>query len=178
MSLLAKGLLHPAYDACLKCSHVFNLLDARGAISVTERTGFIARVRALARGCAGQFLDWREKQGYPLLAGYAIGPEIARPASGDRNRRTAGLGGVQRHRAARARGTGAHATGAARFRGVVGAGEPPPVIRHRERPQGEHRRAGDHQERPAPRGRPQRGRHVVEGGPGVRTFTERLRQTS
>ncbi len=66
-ALLEKGLLHPAYDACLKCSHVFNLLDARGAISVTERTGFIARVRALARGCAGRFLEWREERGYPLL---------------------------------------------------------------------------------------------------------------
>jgi len=66
-ALLRKGLLHPAYDACMKCSHVFNLLDARGAISVTERTGFIARVRALARGCAAAFLEWREAQGYPLL---------------------------------------------------------------------------------------------------------------
>jgi len=67
-ALLDKGLLHPAYDACLKCSHVFNLLDARGAISVTERTGFIGRVRALARGCARKFLEWREAEGYPLLA--------------------------------------------------------------------------------------------------------------
>lgn len=68
-SLVSSGLLHPAYDACLKCSHIFNLLDARGAISVTERTGFIARVRALARACAGLFLRWREQQGYPLLKG-------------------------------------------------------------------------------------------------------------
>jgi len=68
-ALIAKGLLHPAYDACLKCSHVFNLLDARGAISVTERTGFIARVRALARACAQQFLRWREEEGYPLMKG-------------------------------------------------------------------------------------------------------------
>jgi glycyl-tRNA synthetase alpha chain len=66
-SLIEKGLLHPAYDACLKCSHVFNLLDARGAISVTERTGFIARVRALARACAELYLKWREEEGYPLL---------------------------------------------------------------------------------------------------------------
>jgi glycyl-tRNA synthetase alpha chain len=69
-ALLERGLLHPAYDACLKCSHVFNLLDARGAISVTERTGFIARVRALARGCAAAFLEWREEQGYPLLTNH------------------------------------------------------------------------------------------------------------
>jgi glycyl-tRNA synthetase alpha chain len=66
-TLLDRGLLHPAYDACLKCSHIFNLLEARGAISVTERTGFIARVRALARACARQFLAWREDRGYPLL---------------------------------------------------------------------------------------------------------------
>jgi len=66
-ALIAKGLLHPAYDACLKCSHIFNLLDARGAISVTERTGFIARIRALARACAQEFLRWREDSGYPLL---------------------------------------------------------------------------------------------------------------
>jgi glycyl-tRNA synthetase alpha chain len=66
-SLIGKGLLHPAYDACLKCSHIFNLLDARGAISVTERTGFIARVRALARACAQEFLKWRQEEGFPLL---------------------------------------------------------------------------------------------------------------
>ncbi len=65
--LLEKGLLFPAYDACLRCSHFFNLLDSRGAISVTERTGFIARVRAIARGCAEAFIAWREAEGYPLL---------------------------------------------------------------------------------------------------------------
>ena len=67
MGLAGKGLLHPAYDACLKCSHIFNLLDARGAVSVTERTGFIARVRALARACAELYLRWREEEGFPLL---------------------------------------------------------------------------------------------------------------
>jgi glycyl-tRNA synthetase alpha chain len=46
------GLVHPAYEQVLKCSHLFNLLDARGAISVTERTGYIARVRNLARKVA------------------------------------------------------------------------------------------------------------------------------
>ena len=61
------GMLFPAYDMCLKCSHIFNLLDSRGAISVTERTGFIGRVRALARLCAEMFLEWREAEGYPLL---------------------------------------------------------------------------------------------------------------
>ncbi|MCC7202488.1 MAG: glycine--tRNA ligase subunit alpha [Nitrospirae bacterium] len=51
-SLIAKGLILPAYDYCLKTSHVFNLLDARKAISVAERTGYIARVRNLAKRCA------------------------------------------------------------------------------------------------------------------------------
>ncbi|MFH1151095.1 MAG: glycine--tRNA ligase subunit alpha [Actinomycetota bacterium] len=74
-ALIAEGLLHPAYDACLKCSHVFNLLDSRGAISVTERTAFIARVRALARACAARFLEWREEEGYPLLPGGEVLPE-------------------------------------------------------------------------------------------------------
>jgi glycyl-tRNA synthetase alpha chain len=47
----------PAYDLCLKCSHLFNILDARGAISVTERVGVIARVRALAVGIARAYVD-------------------------------------------------------------------------------------------------------------------------
>jgi len=62
-----KGLVLPAYDYVLKCSHTFNLLDARGAISVTERTGFIHRVRNLARSCAEEYVKQREKLGYPLL---------------------------------------------------------------------------------------------------------------
>ncbi|MBI4651991.1 glycine--tRNA ligase subunit alpha, partial [Candidatus Desantisbacteria bacterium] len=52
LKLLEKKLIFPAYDYVLKCSHTFNLLEARGAISVTERTGYIARVRNLARRCA------------------------------------------------------------------------------------------------------------------------------
>lgn len=56
-----------AYEYCLKCSHTFNLLDARGAISVTERTGYIARIRNLARGCAESFHKQREKMGFPLI---------------------------------------------------------------------------------------------------------------
>ena len=58
----------PAYDYTLKCSHAFNMLDARGAISVTERTGFIARVRKLARKCAKNYVQLRENLGHPLLA--------------------------------------------------------------------------------------------------------------
>lgn len=57
----------PAYDYVLKCSHLFNLLDARGAISVTERTGYIGRVRNLARLVAAEYLEQRKRLGYPLL---------------------------------------------------------------------------------------------------------------
>ncbi|MGQ9628696.1 MAG: glycine--tRNA ligase subunit alpha [bacterium] len=55
--LLDRGLLLPAYDCVLECSHTFNILDARGAISVTERTSYIGRVRALARRCAQMYLE-------------------------------------------------------------------------------------------------------------------------
>ena len=65
--VVEKGLIVPAYDYVLKCSHTFNLLDARGAISVTERTTYIARVRALARLCAQAYVEQREKLGFPLL---------------------------------------------------------------------------------------------------------------
>jgi glycyl-tRNA synthetase alpha chain len=61
------GLVLPIYEYCLKCSHTFNLLDARGAISVTERTGYIARIRNLARAGAEAYLKQREQMGYPLL---------------------------------------------------------------------------------------------------------------
>lgn len=65
--LLAQELVLPAYDYTLKCSHAFNLLDARGAISVTERTGFIGRVRNLARSCAEGYVQQREAMEFPLL---------------------------------------------------------------------------------------------------------------
>ena len=67
MRILDQGLVRPAYDYVLKCSHTFNLLDARGAISVSERTAFIGRVRKLARICADKYLEEREKLGFPLL---------------------------------------------------------------------------------------------------------------
>lgn len=57
----------PAYDYCMKCSHAFNLLDARGAISVTERQAYIGRVRALAKACAEAYLASRERLGFPRL---------------------------------------------------------------------------------------------------------------
>lgn len=67
LRIIGEGLVLPAYEYCLKCSHTFNLLDARGAISVTERTGYIARIRNLARACAEGYLKQRESMGFPLL---------------------------------------------------------------------------------------------------------------
>ena len=61
------GAVLPAYDYVLKCSHVFNLLDARGAISVSARAGYIGRVRVLARKCAQAYIEQREKLGFPLI---------------------------------------------------------------------------------------------------------------
>ena len=55
-AVTARGLALPAYDQCLKASHLFNLLDARGVISVTERAAYIGRVRALARACCETWL--------------------------------------------------------------------------------------------------------------------------
>lgn len=63
----ARSQVLPAYDYCLKSSHVFNLLDARGAISVTERQAYIGRVRALARQCAVEYLAERERLDWPLI---------------------------------------------------------------------------------------------------------------
>jgi len=67
LRLIEKGLVLPAYDYCLKCSHTFNILDARGAIGVTERTHFIGRVRSLARRAAEAYIKQREAMGFPLL---------------------------------------------------------------------------------------------------------------
>ncbi len=60
-------LVLPAYDYCLKCSHTFNILDARGAISVTERTQYIDRIRKLARLASKNYLSQRESMGFPLM---------------------------------------------------------------------------------------------------------------
>ena len=65
--VIGAGHVHPAHDYVLKCSHTFNLLDARGAISVSQRTAFIGRVRRLARLCAEAYLAQREALGYPML---------------------------------------------------------------------------------------------------------------
>lgn len=65
--LIEDGLVHPAYNYILKCSHTFNLLDARGTVSVTERAGFLSRIRNMARKVARAFVEEREKLGFPLL---------------------------------------------------------------------------------------------------------------
>lgn len=71
LRILEKDLVLPAYDYTLKCSHVFNVLDARGAISVTERQKYIGRVRGLARRCAEGYVAQRERLGFPMLKGGA-----------------------------------------------------------------------------------------------------------
>jgi len=72
--LLRLGLVLPAYDYVLRCSHTFNVLEARGAISVTERTGFVQRVRRLSVGCAKEYVKKREALGFPLLKRVAEAP--------------------------------------------------------------------------------------------------------
>lgn len=67
LALIEKGLVHPAYDYVLKCSHLFNLLDARGAVSATERPYYLRRIRAMARNIAKAFLQERTKLAFPLL---------------------------------------------------------------------------------------------------------------
>jgi glycyl-tRNA synthetase alpha chain len=76
LRLLEKGLVYPGYDCCLKCSHLFNVLDARGAISVTERQRFIGRVRGLARRAAQAYVDRRRELGFPLLKDEARRAEV------------------------------------------------------------------------------------------------------
>jgi glycyl-tRNA synthetase alpha chain len=78
---LEAELVLPAYECALKCSHLFNVLDARGAVSVTERVALIKRVRDLAVACAEGYVASREKLGFPLLAREAAeaapAPEVA-----------------------------------------------------------------------------------------------------
>ena len=65
--LIGLGLALPAYEQVLKASHAFNLLDARHAISVTERQRYILRLRTLSRAVAQAYFDSREKLGFPML---------------------------------------------------------------------------------------------------------------
>src|SRR5690606_21001473 len=90
--LLQNGLALPAYEQMLKTSHTFNLLDARKAISVTERQRYILRVRALAKDVAETYYKTREALGFPLLAraaqtGVNAGPGTPAQAGGGANER-------------------------------------------------------------------------------------------
>ena len=71
LAVVGHGLALPAYDQCLKASHLFNLLDARGVISVTERAAYIGRVRTLAKACCETWLTRAPPDFLPLLAGRA-----------------------------------------------------------------------------------------------------------
>ena len=73
---LANGLVHPAYDYILKCSHTFNLLDARGAVSVTERAGYLSRIRNMAKSVAKVFVAERKKLVYPLIKDEKLRQEL------------------------------------------------------------------------------------------------------
>jgi glycyl-tRNA synthetase alpha chain len=64
--LIAQQLALPAYEQVLKAAHTFNLLDARGAISVTERAAYIGRIRNLARAVAQSYYESRERLGFPM----------------------------------------------------------------------------------------------------------------
>jgi glycyl-tRNA synthetase alpha chain len=79
--LLDLGLVSPGYDCVIKCSHLFNVLDARGAISVSERVGYIARVRKLARKAAQAYAAQREAMGYPLIQDPAERAKWVKPAA-------------------------------------------------------------------------------------------------
>src|SRR5208283_74408 len=70
---LAQGLVVPAHDYVLKCSHIFNTLDTRGAVGVTERQAFFRRMRELARRVADAYLEQRKQLEYPLMREKGIG---------------------------------------------------------------------------------------------------------
>ena len=79
---LDAGLVLPAYECALKCSHLFNVLDARGAVSVTERVGLIGRVRRLAVSCAKAYVASREELGFPLLERSVTGTDAQEASDG------------------------------------------------------------------------------------------------
>ncbi len=79
-SLIDAQLALPAYEQVLKCGHTFNLLDARGAISVTERAAYIGRIRNLSRSVAQSYYDSRERLGFPMAPREWVG-EIEKKAA-------------------------------------------------------------------------------------------------
>jgi glycyl-tRNA synthetase alpha chain len=80
---LEAGLVVPAYECALRCSHHFNVLDARGAVSVTERVALIKRVRDLAVRCARAWVERREELGFPLLGQGPAAPEAVAAGAGE-----------------------------------------------------------------------------------------------
>lgn len=76
---MESGLVFPAHDYVLKCSHVFNLLDGRGAVGVTERAALFGRMRELARNVTAAYLEAREAQGFPLIDRWAVAPPEPAP---------------------------------------------------------------------------------------------------
>jgi len=112
--LLEARLALPAYEQVLKASHVFNLLDARHAISVTERQRYILRVRTLSRGVAQAYLDSREALGFPLLVQDAARDRRGRRMNDRAARRTARLPVRDRHRGVAAQGAPRARSGPAR----------------------------------------------------------------
>ena len=80
-SCMEQGLVIPAYDYVLRCSHTFNILDSRGAIGVTERASYFGRMRDLSRRIARLYVEQREEMGYPFLKSQGARPEL--PASPD-----------------------------------------------------------------------------------------------
>jgi glycyl-tRNA synthetase alpha chain len=80
---LEAGLVVPAYECALRCSHHFNVLDARGAVSVTERVALIKRVRDLAVRCARAWVERREELGFPLLGKQPAAPEAVAAGAGE-----------------------------------------------------------------------------------------------
>jgi len=88
-SLADKGLVFPAYDFAMKCSHLFNTLDARGAISVAERAAYIGRIRNLSKQCAETWVEERSKLGWPILARTGGAPSA--PPSTDPTADTLGM---------------------------------------------------------------------------------------
>jgi glycyl-tRNA synthetase alpha chain len=86
LKLIENSLILPAYDYCLKCSHTFNLLDARKAISVAERTRYIGRIRNIAKKVAKSYTIQREEMGYPLMpAGNSTKKENQLPVAASRS---------------------------------------------------------------------------------------------
>ncbi len=92
--LMDAELALPAYEMVLKCGHVFNLLDARGAISVTERAGYIGRIRTLSRLVAQSYYDSRERLGFPMVVESSI--EVPSAPPGRPKERGVPLGGTSR----------------------------------------------------------------------------------